>query len=98
MNSASQAADNKRAFIRLKLNSKVVLQAQGDEQEFEGRCTDMSGAGLMVISDAPLSVDQAVIARIESKGSEIVYHTTVKRIEEADGQRKLALAIDEILD
>lgn len=101
MNSTSDAADNKRAYIRLKLNSKVRLQAK-DAIEHEGRCVDMSGNGLMIITDAPFAAGDSAVVRIESKGTDIVYNTTVKRIVEAadaaDGERKLAMAIDEILD
>ncbi len=93
----TDSSENKRAFIRLKLNSKVTLEASNGEQ-FEGRCEDMSGAGLMVASDAAVAVGDELVARIESKGSVIVYHTTVKRIVDADGKRKLALSIDNILD
>lgn len=99
MNSTS---DNKRAYIRLKLNSIVRLQTNGGATEHEGRCIDMSGAGLMVVTDAPLSVGDVAVARIESKGTDIVYNITVRRVVEAadspDGERRLALVIDEILD
>lgn len=102
MNSTSDAADNKRAYIRLKLNSKVRLQTDHGAVEHEGRCIDMSGSGLMIVSDAPFAVGDSVVARIESKGTDIIYNTTVKRVVEAedapDGERKLAMAIDEILD
>ncbi len=98
MSSTSQATDNKRAFIRLKLNSKILLQKLGDSATYEGTCVDMSGVGLMVASSAPLQVDDKVIAKIEAKGSEIVYHTTVKRLVEENGEQRIALSIDEILD
>jgi len=98
MSSTREVDENKRTYIRLKLNAEVKLQAKETGTDHIGRCVDMSGAGLMVATDAPLKVGESVVARIESKGSEIIYHTTVKRIVEEEGERRLALSIDEILD
>ncbi len=98
MSSTRAVDENKRTFIRLKLNAPVILQAKSGGEEYQGRCVDMSGAGLMIATDAPLAEGDQAIARIESKGSEIIYHTTVKRIVDNEGDRRLALAIDEILD
>lgn len=97
MTSTRAVDENKRTYIRLKLNALVKLQAKSGE-EYQGRCVDMSGAGLMIATEAPLAVGDQAVARIESKGSEIIYHTTVKRIVDDEGDRRLALAIDEILD
>ncbi len=98
MSTTDPAAENKRAFIRMKLSSQVVLQAFDESESYTGTCRDMSGAGLLIASDAPFQVGEKTKVRIDSKGSEIVYHTTVKRITTEDNEQRLALSIDEILD
>ena len=91
-------AAEKRAFIRMKLNTEVLLQAQDGTEEFLGICKDMSGVGLLVKTDAPLAVDTQITAKIKSKGEHIVYHGSVKRIVESEGERCLAISIEDILD
>ena len=98
MSSTDSAAENRRAFIRMKLNSQVVLQAFDESDSYTGTCRDMSGAGLLIATDAPFKVGDKTKVRINSKGSEIVYHTTVNRITNDEGEQRLALSIDEILD
>lgn len=98
MSNTRAVSENNRAYIRLKLNSEVALQAASGGDEHLGHCVDMSGSGLMISTDAPFQKGEKVIARIKSKGSEIVYHTTVVREVAEESSRKIALAIDEILD
>lgn len=98
MSSTDSAAENKRAFIRMKLSSQVILQAFDESGSYTGTCRDMSGGGLLIATDAPFKVDDKAKVKIDSKGSEIVYHTTVKRITTDEGEQRLALFIDEILD
>ncbi len=101
MSTVDFTADDKRAFIRMKLDSTVTLEPTASSETYEGAGRDISGVGLLVASEAPLERGDKLTVRIkplEKNSSEFVASATVKRISHSDGERVLALSIDEIFD
>lgn len=66
MSLASRDYQEKRNFIRMKVDTPVrVLLSNGDEQ-LEGICRDLSGGGLLVELSEPLPVGTLVEVSIQS--------------------------------
>lgn len=97
MSATNMDIENKRSFIRMKLRSDVELRAIDSDTSYDGSCKDLSGSGLLILTDAPFAVGDALHVAITAKGSTVNYHASVARIVEEDG-RALALSITEILD
>ncbi|MGI9295091.1 MAG: PilZ domain-containing protein [Pseudomonadales bacterium] len=101
MSTVDSTADDKRAFIRMKLDSSVVLEPTAGSETYEGMCKDISGVGLLVATEAPLEQGDKLTVRIkplDAKSSEFSASATVNRITNSNGERLLALSIDEIFD
>lgn len=101
MPGVDSTADDKRAFIRMKLDSTVVLEPKAGSETYEGMCKDISGVGLLVATEAPLKEGDELVVRIkplDKKSSEFSASATVNRITSNDTERLLALSIDEIFD
>lgn len=101
MSSVDSTADDKRAFIRMKLDSTVILAPEAGSETYEGMCKDISGVGLLVATEAPLEQGDKLTLRIkplDKKSSEFAASATVNRISHSGGERLLALSIDEIFD
>ncbi len=101
MPGVDSTADDKRAFIRMKLDSTVILEPAEGTETYRGKCKDISGVGLLVATDAPLKEGDKLIARIkplDEKSSEFSASATVNRITSNESERLLALSIDEIFD
>lgn len=97
----NSTTDDKRAFIRMKLDSTVVLEPAQDSENYEGICKDISGVGMLIASDAPLNMGDKLVVRIrplDKKSSEFSASATVNRINDSGKERLLALTIDEIFD
>lgn len=94
-------ADDKRAFIRMKLDSTVILEPAEGSETYEGMCKDISGVGLLIRTDAPLKEGDKLVVRIkplDKKSSEFAASASVNRITGSGADRHLALSIVEIFD
>ncbi len=101
MSGVDTTADDKRAFIRMKLDSTVILEPAEGSKTYKGTCKDISGVGLLVTTDAPLKEGDKLVVRIkplDKKSSEFAASTSVIRITGSAAERQLALSIDEIFD
>lgn len=48
MNSASRNYQEKRDYIRMKVDAPVKIQLEADGTKYDGICRDLSGGGMMV--------------------------------------------------
>jgi len=61
-----RAYDEKRSFIRMKINTPVQV-IQGEER-FTARCKDLSGSGMLLQSDRELPLGAQVEVHIAQEG------------------------------
>lgn len=67
MNSTSQAYNEKRTFIRMKVDTPIVITLAGEEdKEIDAVCKDLSGAGMLVEIDHQLPLGAELSVRIKS--------------------------------
>lgn len=62
-----RAYDEKRAFIRMRIDTPVQVDA-GDRR-FIASCRDLSGSGMLIASDQPLALGTEVAITIEQDGN-----------------------------
>lgn len=55
--------DEKRNFIRMKINTLVQVRSEG--RHFEARCKDLSGSGMLILADEALPLGSTVEVCIE---------------------------------
>jgi len=61
-----RAYDEKRSFIRMKINTPVQVQLGGEH--FTARCKDLSGSGMLLQSDRELALGAQVEVHIDQEG------------------------------
>ena len=66
MSSADKSYSEKRDFIRMRINSQVVI-CQGDN-EYQGICKDLSGTGMLVETDQSFAIGDELEISIKQKG------------------------------
>jgi hypothetical protein len=66
MASLDQSFSEKRNFIRMKINTKVVIHYAG--REYHGVCKDLSGAGMLIETDEQFNLGDLLDVSIEQKG------------------------------
>ena len=100
MSSIDRSYNEKRDFIRMRINSAVQVRHNG--QEFEGVCKDLSGAGMLIQTEQLLDVGSELEVSIKQDGeSQLPFkaNAVVSRTESnTDGSYVLGLSINEILD
>ena len=82
MSTIDRAYNEKRDFIRMKINSQLIIR-QGDA-EYRGTCKDLSGAGMSVESDQSFELGSEVDVSIAQQGdTHLPFNATaeVSRIE-----------------
>ncbi|MDX1451157.1 MAG: PilZ domain-containing protein [Oleiphilaceae bacterium] len=47
-NLSSRTYDEKRDFIRMKVDTEVILTLDGENKELKGHCRDLSGTGMLI--------------------------------------------------
>jgi hypothetical protein len=95
--SSERTYNEKRDFIRMKINSAVVINHQGTE--YKGVCKDLSGAGMSVATQESLTVGDKVQVSIETQDdSHLPFNATasVSRVDSNDGGYLIGLSIVEI--
>ncbi len=58
--------DEKRDFIRVKVDCDILFKPEGAEQEETGRLANLSGRGMMFISTFEVPVESHLEVRIQS--------------------------------
>lgn len=99
MASIDRSYSEKRDFIRMRVNSPVVLRHEGND--YQGFCKDLSGAGMLVETDRPFDIGAAVDVSIEQKcETHLPFHAsaTVSRVDPGDETYLVGLSITEIHD
>ncbi|TLX56508.1 PilZ domain-containing protein [Stutzerimonas nosocomialis] len=95
MSQGERDYSEKRDFIRMRIESKVVL-VQGD-QRIEALCLDLSSTGMQVEATSSLNMGDKVRVLIPSEHSELKgldAETEVVRVQQLDdGRQSLGLAI-----
>ena len=90
--------NEKRDFIRMKINSEVTISQAGDKHS--GICRDLSGAGMSVETDYAFSTGSKLDVAIEQKGdTHLPFHASaeVTRVDEIEeGKFLIGLSILEI--
>ncbi len=71
MVSEHRAYNEKRNFIRMKINAPIQVTA-GDEQ-FVARCKDLSGSGVLIQTDRAVALGTTVEISIEQDGDKHFY-------------------------
>ncbi len=57
--------DEKRNFIRMKINT--LVQIKSDDKEFLARCKDLSGSGMLILAEQALDMGSTVEVCIASE-------------------------------
>lgn len=97
MASIDRSYNEKRDFIRMKINSPVSINC-GDDSIL-GVCKDLSGAGMLVETEKTLPVGAELEVSIEQKGeTHLPFHATatVSRVEPVDDKFLVGLSIIQI--
>lgn len=99
-NCSERSYNEKRDFIRMKINSQLTMRQNG--QDYEGICKDLSGAGMYVRSEQSFEPGSKLEVSIAQQGeTHLPFNATaeVSRIEPTeDGQFSIGLSIKEIRD
>ncbi len=63
--------NEKRSFIRLKIDTMVTFTITGGSSErYQGRCKNISGAGLLIETEKKLKVGTRISVTVPSENSE----------------------------
>lgn len=99
MNLASRTYEEKRNFIRMKVETPVEISV--NHRQLHGICHNLSGGGMAISADEPLSLGVEVEVTVSSHYSHSpVLHalTKVCRIQPGERQYRMALEIVSLLD
>lgn len=100
MSASDRSFDEKRDFIRMKINSVVKITHAGTD--YQAVCKDLSGAGISILSDTEIAPGETVDLMIEQEGDgHLPFQATaqVSRVEPGEsGKFVIGLAIKEIAD
>lgn len=95
MSQNDRAYSEKRDYIRMRLETAVILHHAG--QEIPALCLDLSSTGMQIEAEVALSTGDKVKVHIPSEHSELAgldAHAEVVRVNDlADGRQSLGLAI-----
>lgn len=98
MSSIDRTYNEKRDFIRMRINSHVAIRHNGND--YQGICKDLSGAGMLVETEHPFVAGDKLEVKIEPKGeNHLPFSATaeVQRVEAgANDKLTIGLAITEI--
>lgn len=101
---ANRDYQEKRNFIRMRVETPVEINTLADEEFYEGTCVDLSGGGLLVEMQTLLPVGTKLEVNIASSHGHspmLKAKATVARIvsqpEAVEHPCKLGLEIDEVI-
>ena len=66
MSSANRNYQEKRGFIRMKIDTPAHIELKDHEQVYQGVCRDLSGGGMLIEMDTALPVGTCLKVRITS--------------------------------
>ncbi len=66
MNSIDRAYEEKRDFIRMKVDTPVSVQVPGEEKTLSGLCKDLSGGGLLLELNEGIPTGTEVTLTVET--------------------------------
>lgn len=58
--------DEKRDFIRMRMDAPITLTVGENQRELNGRCIDLSGTGMCIEVDEPLDLGEEIVAFLPS--------------------------------
>ncbi|WP_020208959.1 PilZ domain-containing protein [Gilvimarinus chinensis] len=93
--------DEKRDFIRMKINAPLQAQLTSGEITHVGTCTELSGGGLQVILDSPLEEGSEWEVNINSEhghSPQLKAKVKVIRAEAVEANYATGFQITEIID
>ena len=98
MTSMDRSFDEKRSFIRMKVNTQVVIHMNG--RDYQGVCKDLSGAGMLIETDEPFNLGDQMDVSIEQRGENLMpfnARVEVTRVQSGSpGNQVVGLVIREI--
>lgn len=98
MSSIDKNYNEKRDFIRMRINSQVAIRHNGNN--YQAVCKDLSGAGMLIETEQAFKTGDQLEVKIEPKGeNHLPFNATaeVQRVEVGDnGLLTVGLAITEI--
>lgn len=101
MNLASRNYQEKRSFIRMKVETPVAVQLH-PQKRLQGTCHNLSGGGMLISLEEPLPLDQELEVTVSSNHGHnpmLRALTRVCRLPQTSGARFLAgLEIVALLD
>ncbi|HEY6528439.1 MAG TPA: PilZ domain-containing protein [Cellvibrionaceae bacterium] len=100
MELSSRDYQEKRSFIRMKLDCPAKITVSDDE-DFTGVCSNLSGGGMLLVLDNPIEVGSECVVRISSHfghGPMLKARTRVNRAISYNGKCHAGLSILELLD
>ena len=94
--------DEKRDFIRVEIDTEILIKAPGLEDE-TGRVKNLSGRGMMFISDNELEKESVVEVKINPEGHTVAPLHAHVRVVRVSKQRRgsgfeIGAVIQEMLD
>jgi len=74
MNYSSRAYEEKRSFIRMKIDTMITFTIEGKKhpQRYEGRCKNISGAGLLLETSKKIEVGDKLNIIIPSENKDLL--------------------------
>lgn len=100
MSASGRPFNEKRDFIRMKINSTVKITHASNE--YQGVCKDLSGAGMSILTGTAFNTgDQVDILIEQQKENHLPFHATatVSRVQQEDsGDYTIGLSIEQIHD
>lgn len=60
--------EEKRNFIRMKVDTMVSFQRADSKERYEGRCRNLSGAGMLLETDKKLQIGDRLKVTVPSEG------------------------------
>jgi hypothetical protein len=60
--------EEKRNFIRMKVDTMVSFQRADGKERYEGRCRNLSGAGMLLETDKKLQIGDRLKVTVPSEG------------------------------
>jgi hypothetical protein len=79
--------DEKRQFIRMKVDTEVTLTVRDNGQQYSGLCKDLSGSGMLIEMDKDIPIGSNVDIRITSGKNPFVADAQVARVKTAPGEK-----------
>ncbi len=68
---SERAYDEKRSFIRMKIDTMVTFTVDGGSERYNGRCKNISGAGMLLETEKKLALGTRLYLTVPSENSEL---------------------------